>query len=252
MTFSDPQLKAYLVGDLSADLAATLDAQLAHDDTLEARLLALDREQSTSIRAAFDRVPDAARLEPIETMIKDAAVAVPDRTNRNWGKLLPFAAVLVVGAFMLGGLFQNPTSPASTWREQVAIYQALYVTETLSSIEPDSASLAVQLDRGASALGRTLDVAAVGDLDGLDLLRAQVLGFDGVPLVQLAYLSETGAPVALCAVKLPADPDDGIRSEVLAGLPSVTWSDGTYSYMIVGDIEPDRLTRMANSLQALL
>jgi len=250
MTFSDPQLKAYLAGDLSADLAATLDAQLAHDDTLEARLLALDRGQSTAIRAAFDGVPDAARLEPIEAVINNAAA--PVQTNRNWGKLLPFAAVLVVGAFMLGGLSQNPTSPASTWREQVAIYQALYVTETLSSIEPDSASLAVQLDRGASALGRPLDVAAVGDLDGLDLLRAQVLGFDGVPLVQLAYLSETGAPVALCAVKLPADLDEGIRSEVLAGLPSVTWSDGTYSYMIVGDIEPDRLTRMANVLQASL
>jgi len=45
---------------------------------------------------------------------------------------------------------------------------------------------------------------------------------------------------------------DGVVSETLAGLPSVHWSDGSYSYMIVGDIDPDRLLKMANDVQTVL
>ena len=250
MTFSDLQLKAYLAGDLPADLAAELEVQIAHDDALETRLLAFDHEQFEAVRTVFDAVPDEARIQSLEAMLTSSVA--PVKVERNWGKILSLAAVLAFGAVVLGGLLQNQTSSNETWREQVAIYQALYVTETLASLEPDRVTVASQLEKSSTALGRPLSLDVVGDLDGLDLLRAQVLGFDGLPLVQMAYLTETGVPVALCAVKFSTGADETLHSDVLAGLPVVSWSDDTYSYMIVGDIEPARLARMANAVKLLL
>lgn len=249
MRFSDAQLRAYLVGELPQDHATALEQQIADDRDLEARLLAFDLEQAAPIRDAFMSAPSPAR-------IADLAAALPAAQSHktSWANVgtLGLAASTLIAVVLLGTLMMNRPSTADTWREQVAIYQALYVTDTLSHIAPDPAVLSVELERSSAALGRSLDLNGVRQLDGLNLLRAQVLGFNGTPLVQMAYLSETGVPIAFCAVHIGADAKAGITSEELAGLPSVSWSDGEFSYMIVGKIAPDRLARMALELQKTL
>jgi len=249
MSFSDSQLRAYIAGNLPPDHASALEEKIADNRELEARLLAFDREQSAPIRDAFMSVPSPDHIAGL-------AAALPAAKPRkmipaNFAKI-GFAASTLIAAILLSVLMTNRPGTAKTWREQVAIYQALYVTDTLSHIAPDPTVLSQQLERSSTALGRSLDVDAVRNLDGLSLLRAQVLGFNDTPLVQMAYLSENGVPIALCAVHIGSDAQAGVRAEVLSGLPSVSWSDGEFSYMIVGDIAPSRLERMAQGLQNTL
>ena len=252
MTFTDTQLKDYLAGRLDPDQAATLEQTLADDQGLEDRLLSFERAGSAGLRDAMQGIPLTERLVPIQEQFSNAdepvAVAPPIRSRWPGAIAAAAAAAVVAGVLMLNGPAGNS---ADRWQEQVAIYQALYVTQTLAAVQADPGDVAGQLARSAEVLGRPLPLDAVGELDGLSLLRAQVLGFEGKPLIQMAYLSEDGVPVALCAIRLGEQSAD-IVSETLAGLPSVHWSDGAFSYMIVGDIAQDRLLKMAADMQGVL
>ena len=139
-----------------------------------------------------------------------------------------------------------------SWQDQVAVYQTLYVTDTLALTDADDEELTAQLARSERAVGRALPLDVVGELEGMKLLRAQVLGFEGAPLIQMAYLSDDGVPVALCAIRLTTSVTDQPTFETLSGLPVVHWSDGSFGYMIVGDIERSLLMEMAETvLQSL-
>lgn len=119
----------------------------------------------------------------------------------------------------------------------MAVYQTLYVSETLASTVSNDEELAAQLAKSEQAIGREQPLDVVGDLEGMKLLWAQVLGFEGTPLIQMAYLSDKGVPVALCATRLTTPVNHQPSFEALSGLPVVHWSDGRYGYMIAGDID---------------
>lgn len=247
MTFTDAELLDYLSGKLGADKSAALEQALATDETLETRLLTFERRGAADLRDAVQALPIADRVQAIADSLP--VQTEPSFSRSRWPGAIAagIAAVVMAGAFFFAGQDQTPVR----WQEQVAIYQALYVTETLAVVEPSPAEIDAQLKRSATALGRPLQIEAVGQLDGLSLLRSQILGFEGKPLIQMAYLSEEGVPVALCIVHL-GEETEGIVPEALAGLQSVHWSDGTYSYMIVGDIAQDRLMTMARDVSGLL
>jgi len=251
MNFSDAQLKAYLAGDLAVEEAQALEEAIAMDDALEARLLAFDRAMSAPVKEAFDALDIEERLAPqVERVMTPPSVQQVKVRSAVKGFAVGAAAAAVAVGVFLGTL--RPEAEPMRWQEQVAVYQALYVTDTLAPISATPDQVAHQLARSEAALGRSLPSEAVQSLDGLGILRAQVLGVGDLPLIQMAYLSETGAPVAFCVIKLAGDPSAGVASETLSGLPSVHWSDGSYSYMIVGDLSDDRLRRMAEDAQARL
>ncbi len=77
------------------------------------------------------------------------------------------------------------------WRDVVANYQSLYVTETLAQVDQQRADL----KRLSGALG--IDLTALPEVEGLSFKRAQQLGFNGRPLAQLTFLTAEGGPVAL-------------------------------------------------------
>ena len=251
MTFTDTQLQDYLAGRLDADLASALEESIADNLVLEKRLLKFERAGSANMREALHAMPIDDRLDLIRDAMPNpetTGVAMPTRSRWSGAIGAAVAAAAVAGVVMFNG---GTATASDRWQEQVAIYQALYVTDTLAVVQANPGDVAGQLARSGEILGRALPIDAVGDLDGLPLLRAQVLGFDDHPLIQMAYLTDDGVPVALCAIRLGAE-TDGVTSETLAGLSSVHWSDGTFSYMIVGDIAPDRLLKMANDVQGVL
>lgn len=247
MTFSDQQLKDYLAGTLPADAAADLETRIEQDTALEARLFALDFAQAAPLRDAYAQIPDAPALKGLEDIIMGAREAEPPAVqSRAWAWPAAAAvAVFAVGAAWFGG---QASQPAPSWQDQVAVYQTLYVAETLSSVMTDQTEVAAQLASSERALGRTLPLEVVGDLEGTKLLRAQILGFEGAPLIQMAYLSDAGVPFALCAIRLNTPANDAPAFEQLSGMPVVHWSDGEFGYMIVGDMERDVLESMAQTL----
>jgi len=240
MTFSDEQLKDYLAGTLPAGAAADLETRVEQDTALEARLFALDFAQAAPLREAYAQIPEAPALKALEDIVMGAHKAEPAAVQpRAWGWPVAAAvALFAVGAAWFGG---QASQPAPNWQDQVAVYQTLYVPETLSSVMTDQAQVAAQLASSERALGRKLPLDVVGELEGTKLLRAQILGFEGAPLIQMAYLSQTGVPFALCAIRLDTPASDAPAFERLSGMPVVHWSDGEFGYMIVGDMDRDVL-----------
>lgn len=251
MMFSDEQLQQYLAGTLPPDDAVKLEVEIAHDATLEARLFALDYARAAPLRDAFEHVPNAAGLQDLETLVLNKIVdtkRVIPQVTWKWSAV-GAAAAFAIGAFLFSG---QTSKPEPDWQDQVAVYQTLYVAETLASTVANDEDLTVQLVRSEQAVGRTLPLDVVGELEGMKLLRAQVLGFKGAPLIQMAYLSDDGVPVALCTIRLTTPATDQPTLETLSGLPVVHWSDGTFGYMIVGNIDRNLLVNMAATLSEAL
>jgi len=258
LKFSDNDLIKYLDGDLSAERAAAIEARIEEDRDLEARLLAFEVGQAAPLQAAFAGVPNKARLDDLAAELPQmprttqAAPQVAARGMRIWGVSgLAAAASFAVAAFLF---VDQGQSDGLRWQEQVAIYQALYVTDTLAPIVPTDEVLVTQLTDSSRALGRDLPLGVVGELDGVPLLRTQVLAVEGTPLIQMAYLTDDGVPVALCVTQRTngSNVSDGVVNETLSGLQSVQWSDGDFSYMIVGDLDTTRLARMADQIRQTL
>lgn len=140
-----------------------------------------------------------------------------------------------------------------TWQMQAALYQALYVAETVAPITATEESAARQLTRAERALARSLPRDALVKVEGLTFKRAQVLAFSGQPLIQVAYAAADGTPFALCIFRQGDGGADGrLGSEVLAGLASATWSEGDYGYMLIGGGDLDFVAERAAVLATVL
>jgi len=244
-------LQSYLAGTLSPADAERLELEIANDVALEARLFALDYTRAAPLRGAFENVPDSAGLQNLEALVlnktSETQTGIP-KASWKWSALAA-AVAFGVGAFLFAG--QTPMAKPN-WQNQVAVYQTLYVTDTLALTVADDEELTAQLARSARAVGRELPLDVVRELEGMKLLRAQILGFESAPLIQMAYLSDDGVPVALCAIRLATPATDQPTFETLSGLPAVHWSDGSFGYMIVGDIERGLLMEMADTISASL
>ncbi len=241
-TYDDAELGAYLAGEMSPEEAAQLEAALEHDADLEARLLSFEA-LAAPLQSVFETLPDAARLPDME----DLATG-PKPAPRQW---LPFGLVAGV-AGLIGVVVASLFAPERdlTWQEQVAVYQALYVKETVAPVSPTPVSLNAEFDRASEALGVTLSPEDYAALPGLTLKRSQVLGFEGAPLIQIAFASETGAPIAFCILRTD-ETEDAVVTQ-LSGLPTVHWSQGGFGYMLIGDLPTSDLKALAQQLGATL
>mmetsp|Transcript_23030 Transcript_23030/g.39043 ORF Transcript_23030/g.39043 Transcript_23030/m.39043 type:complete len:190 (+) Transcript_23030:34-603(+) len=172
-------------------------------------------------------------------------VAAPVRRRRTWA-VLPFgvglAAGLAVAAFT--GLGTPPPEPARGWVSFVASYQALYTTATLADAAPTSAEAFAQLATVSRAVG--LDLTGLPAASGLTFKRAQVLGFKGKPLVQIAFLRDDGTPVALCI--LPAGPDaKPVNMGAAEGLGLARWNTPGHGFLLIGGTDTTPLEAEAET-----
>lgn len=239
MEYSDDDLAMYLAGDMPAEDAARLEALLETDGDLERRMMALE-PLAAPLQSVFQPLPDAARLP--EALPPARPV---QRRFVSFGLVAAAACCLGVGlaALML-------PDRDLTWQEQVAIYQKLYVEETVATLTPTPDLLRAQFDRASSELGLPLDPETYADLPGLTLKRAQILGLDGNPLIQVAFAADTGAPIAFCITRENSDAA-AVMTE-LSGLPTVHWSENGFGYMLIGELPRDQLAALARSLGAAL
>ncbi len=250
MTYDEAQLRAYLAGEFSPQAAQALEAQLEQDRDLEDRLFALDMDSAAPLREVMSEIPQDPRITSLAGALPEVQEQIGRSGVMSWARV----AAAVVVAFGLGAmLFGNRGATApSSWQEQVAIYQALYVSETVAPLEFSAEEIAAQVAKSSAILGADLPINVVSSLEGLTLKRAQVLGFEGAPLIQLAYVSPEGTPVALCAVRLDGSTDKATTFETLAGLEAAHWSRDGYGFMLVGDLSKEQIEDLATGLQRQL
>ncbi len=240
--YSDDQLRDYLAGNLSELEVKQLEAHLAMSPTLEARLLVLEPFADMAIDA-FEGTPLEDRLSGL---LPNPAPARPSR--------LPLALVLAASFAGIAGFgLGNFTAPDAemNWREQIAIYQALYVPETIASLDPSKTDLDRQFAKGSEILGSEVFPAELKGINGLGLRRAQILSSDDKAILQIVFATAEGEPLAFCIVSLGSDAEPTEpKFERLAGVPTAHWVDGDYGYMLVGRLEPDALQTAAQELRA--
>ncbi len=239
--FSDQDLSAYLDDEAPVDVSDSIRSALPDDPGLRARLESLRTAQdgfAAAMTAALAAAPEMPDLpEPL-----------PQRTVSAW----PFglAGVAAGVALALGFGWNVWRTPDPGWRDVVANYQSLYVTETLAPVDLTAAAQQADLQRLSSGLG--LDLTTLPEVSGLVFKRAQQLGYKGKPLAQLTFLTADGGPVALCILRTGADTSPGITAEVLSGLDTYSWTEDGFGILLVGPKGTDGLKNAAEILRDAL
>ena len=185
---SDEELTAYLDGELPPEKRDAIDRGLEGDDALAARLAALE-------------IPIDLLREGAAAALQEAPAYPTQARPGRIGQGALVAASVAVLALGLGVFWTMRPAPTQDWVLAVANYQSLYVTETLAASEPEEERQA-RLTTLSEALGTDLTpLLGVGEIE---YRRAQLLGFEGEPLVQVAYL-KNGVPIAICITRVPGE-----------------------------------------------
>ncbi|MEL7090844.1 MAG: hypothetical protein AAFN94_03825 [Pseudomonadota bacterium] len=240
-SFTDEELTAFLDGEADAALAEAIGEALEDDPVLAERLAGLDIPLEP-LRAAYDALLETAPPMPA---LPDATPAPATRFGWGWG-LGTFgtgiAAGLAVAVFTGFGAPTPEPAPKPGWAAFVASYQSLYTPETLAAVQVSDADRAAQLAQVSAALG--LDLSTIVDAPGLTLKRAQLLAFNGKPLVQLAYQRDDGTPVALCIIPAGAD-GKPVSMGAAQGMELARWNTPGFGYLLIGGQDPVPLAEEA-------
>ncbi len=240
MKFSDETLLAYLNGTVDEAQARAIEDAVAEDSALEKRLMALD-PFAEAVQQVFQGIP------PHEPQV-DLPAPKPVQNALGLGRLLAVAAS--VGVIAVAATFWATRPSEMGWAEQAAIYQSLYVPETIASLNSSPEALDAQFAMAEEKLGRSLNREVLADLPGLDLKRAQVLSFKGKPLVQIVFADEQGVPFAFCVIRQGAGaPAKDVKQAVLSGLATATWANDGYGYMVLGGDDQADLNREIDILR---
>ncbi|WP_120635002.1 hypothetical protein [Ruegeria sp. EL01] len=241
MKFSDDTLKAYLEGSLDETQCRAIEAAVEDDAELERRLMALD-PFAPVIHDVFEGLP--AQTPQVD--LPEATVSVPLGSG---GPLRLLAVAASVAVIAVSATFWATRPAELGWAQQAALYQSLYVPETISSLDSSPESLDAQFAQAEEQLGRSLNRDALEALPGLDLKRAQILSFKGKPLVQIVFADEQGRPFAFCVIRQgPAAPSKEVKQAVLSGLATAIWAQDGYGYMLLGS---DAQTDLGGELDVL-
>ncbi|MEO1723877.1 MAG: hypothetical protein AAFR84_15920 [Pseudomonadota bacterium] len=234
--FSDEELTAYLDGEFDFTPAARINQALQDDAALQARMEALTVDRS-AIRETF------MELEPGIISIPVPVRSPPRRLflALSTGAV---AAVFALGIFV-GAL--RDTGPDG-WMDYAAAYHALYSTNTLAHVDQSTSEMDLELNRVTASIGKSISVETLSSLPDVDYRRAQVLSFEGQALVQLSFLSGTGAPIALCITRSSdADGQPPTRTR-MEGMAGAVWSRNGHEYLLIGGQDDALIARLAESL----
>lgn len=227
--FTDEELTAYLDQEIDSETAKSISQRLESDAVLQERVAKLN-ELTDGISTALDGLLTSAPEMP------DMGQNIVPYKITNWLVPVGLAAALVVGAVF--GTYGLQRSTSKGWMNYVSAYQALYVNGTLASVDVSDADNTAQLALLSEIIGR--DLTAAQNTDGISFRRAQLLGFEGRPLVQMAYLSQIGSPIALCVIQSETTGEQTPQFTTFEGMSAAYWTKDGYSFLLIGG-QDDRL-----------
>ncbi|MEP1961720.1 anti-sigma factor family protein [Tateyamaria sp.] len=243
-SFSDEDLTAFLDGEAADALHDAIEQALETDMALADRMASLDIPLAPIV-AAFDTLLDTAPVMP-EFAVTETPPAKTNRMNWGWG-IGTFATGLAAGlAVAVFTGFGTPEPAPRGWISFVASYQALYTTATLQGATPSADEAKVQLANVSDALG--FDLSTLPATEGLTFKRAQILGFAGKPLIQIAFLRADGTPVALCIIPSGAG-DKPINMGAAEGLDIARWNTSDFGFLLIGGQDAEPLAQEAETFR---
>lgn len=244
--YSDTDLTAYLDGTLPPETISAIEAAAKGNADLQDRITEMTVDLDT-LNTAFKPLLGVAETRNLQHKLECASnqvAANQSRPPKYLLKIASYAATIVLGLSLGWQLF----TPTTNWRTEVAHYQALYVAETLGPVVPDSDRIQAEFKRASDALGLSLDPEAFSQIDGLQLRRAQVLEYNGTPLIQIAFTMPDGTPVAFCILPKSGQNTDQ-STTTLVGLAAATWDTETHSFLTIGGTDTKAILAFSKQLQ---
>ena len=206
MAYDDEELVALIDGELEDPRKGALLARLESDADLRRRYEAL-RATSAPIGAALGLPLDQAPVDRLRAFLpaESAMAPPPNPSNRISGRFAwrDLAAGLVVGflaAAALGWLaFGFPGDRRTGARRSSNTWTSIPMRLSPSR-RPMLGRRASSLAWSARGSARRFAPSTVA-LPGLDFKVAFILGYDGAPLAEIAYVDPSSEPVLFCILK---------------------------------------------------
>lgn len=238
--FTDEELVAYLDGEHDFAPVDDIEQLLVDDPSLRKRLDRL-KVDGDAIKDSFDHVRPINRRAPILPHIQSSGL-------RMQAVAMIACLALIIGGGLGFGARGGASGPQG-WKEYVAAYQALYINATLASVEISPDIQRLELKRISAAIGKDISLESLSVSPEISYKRAQILGFEGRPLAQLAFLSSTGAPLALCIIRMGGDEAE-TQFGKMEDMSTASWSQGEYEYLLIGGDDPQFIKRLAEQFIA--
>jgi anti-sigma factor RsiW len=205
--------------------------------------------------------PDTSVNDPV---ISHAPGSPASSTIRSRLRVAPawLGVAFLAGAFACGLVLRlgSGAGPASTmgasvasvgtgvspWVTAAASYQQLYSRETLANVDSNTDLSIKTLNEIRQDDGLALRIPDLSAA-GLTFKRVQRLRFNNKPLVQIVYLPEKGAPIALCVMK-EVKPDTVVTDQQVASMTVVTWRQAELGFALIGQPEGVDLTALGKQI----
>jgi anti-sigma factor RsiW len=235
--FSDEELTAYLDEESNYARIDEINKALAQDSQLRARVEQLGISRQSLVSAFDSLLPQAPAIKLSDKHLGHSTFTWPSITA---------AACLILASFFVGWASRDYSQPSrQNWHDYVAAYQALYSPSTLAHIQREDSILIDELKRISLVLGKDIALKRLKNSSPLEYKRAQVLGYQGQPLIQLAFVSPMKAPIALCIIRLNKHGNGELQMSTLEGMSSVAWEKDGYAYLLIGGQDPLMLQHVA-------
>ncbi len=275
---NDELLVAYVDGQLAADQSKAIERVLEEDQVAAERVEAL-RAANAHLETAFEAMIAG---EPLPLSEAEAGLSShPATGRRTFASILRRSALFAWVGFgcLLGGAaagyilydqisaepFQSvavtppPPAPkpvlpappsAPTFADDVARTHALLSPETFSfGLESEG-----NMDLASFQISKTLGVGfSIPDLSGQNLTfhRAQMLQRESKPFTQIAYMADSGVPVALYATTHKGKPE-AMKLDEKDGIGLATWTQVGLSLLLAGNLPETRLQGLAETIESRL
>jgi anti-sigma factor RsiW len=241
---AEVDLMAYVDGQLAPERSAVVEAALAQDPALAARVAAL-RAQNASLHAALD--PWLA--EPIPARLLEAATPPPQRTAwQAWGPFLGLAATLVlglaVGWFGRDLTLERAGTPTSFARS-AAFTHVLYAADQRRPVEVwanEEKGLVTWLTRRLGVQAHAPDLNALG----FSLVGGRLVAGHARPTALLMY--ENAEKQRLTLQWRRNDPgvqETAFRYAIEDGIGVFYWIEAECSYALSGPMDRSQLLAVA-------
>jgi len=279
MKYSDEDVLDYCDGTMNEDRSAEIQQEMQRDDNLAHRIEAM-KASRLPYKEAFAQQPIPELPKSLQTDVGNWVHQVhgPSSAPRldvpasvfGWFKgsgqhmrLAAGMAASLVICFALGygvgndgfvgkdSATQLHLSTQEQWVQRVAQYQSLYVENTVSGINNGEKAASSLLD---SIKARTDMRTGVPDLSSLGyrFVRAQELGYQNEPLVQLVYFKPGHAPLAVCYMPATGEMPAEMKVETFDGLLAAGWIHNEQRFVIVGDESREVIEKLYEQTNKLL
>lgn len=272
---NDELLIAYIDGQLAKNQSEAVERVLEADQVAAQRVEAL-RAANAQLEAAFEtmlggeqyslRAAGSAALAECAPVQPTIARRLPGAGLVVWVGLGCLLGGVAAGSYLHERIASEPVQlavapppaarpvltapPAASLQDDVAQAHVLLSRDTFSlglEAQGDTYLIALQL---SAALGADLTIPDLSS-ENLTFQRAQMLQREGTPLAQIAYLPETGRPVALY-VSSSTGVAQALRIEGFEGVSIASWGRGNLHFLLTADLPRRRLETLAKSVDSQL